>query len=515
MFIEVKDLEVSFEGKLTLRVDRFSVEEGESVLIVGKSGSGKSTLINCINGVLVHASSANVKGQIKVYGRDVMETPIYELSEVVGTLLQNPEEQVFNSTVEDEVAFGPENLNLPREEIMERVEESMKVTGITSLRERDVDTLSGGEMQMTILASVLALRPKALILDEPTSNIDPKGTSEILSLVKQFREKGKSMLIVEHKTERILPFVDRIVLMEDGRITVDVGKHHLLEVLEKLIDTGVEIPEHLVYAYKRGFREVKQEAFKGFKHFSRQRKPGGDVILRGAARVRSSEGKELVNTQLELRRGTVNALMGLNGSGKTTLLKALMGILNPKLKAQVNLIVDNVDISKKGLGVRGKYLAYLPQNFDVMFVTNSVEKEVSYYMKRTGNESSERLEEILRNFSLTGIRHEDPLVLSMGQRRRVAMASVLATGAKVMMMDEPTSGQDWYHRVSLGQEIERLSNSGLTFLVVTHDSRFVDKFCDRLLVMKDGKIVEDGAPEQVFRVAHSLGVLPPSEYEVA
>lgn len=515
-FVEIKNLQVYYPGryKPSVVVDSLEIEDGESVLIVGKSGSGKSTLVNVLNGVIPNMITAQVDGEVYVYGKDPRKQPIYETAKLVGTLLQDPETQVFNYTVRDEIAFGPENFMLTREEMEKRIELAAKMTGITHLLDRDTGTLSGGELQRVALASILAMQPKALILDEPTSNIDPKGTTEIFSLLKYFRNEKMSLIIVEHKLDRVLPYVDRVILIDSGRILFDIEKDELIEKADILYSAGVEVPEYYIYLKKVGATSFNPKYLKDFKYSPPPRKQGGEEILYSKVKVYAKSGTNIVDTELKLRKGEITALMGNNGAGKSTLLKAIMGMLDRKLKSEVKLIVKGNDLSKKGLAERGSYIAYLPQNFDVMFVKRTVEGEVAFAMKNRKNYNEQKLNEILKEFSLYKVRKEDPLLLSMGQRRRVAMASVISSGADIVLMDEPTSGQDWYHRLMLGKEVQEMRERGYTFLIVTHDSRFVDKFCDRVLVMKNGKIVMDGKPEDVFS-KEDLDIHPPTEYLVS
>lgn len=516
-FLEIKNLQVTYSGNLkpTLFIVEFHVEEGEAVLIVGKSGSGKSTLVNVVNGVIPHMIQAEVKGEINVNGKDPRKTPIHGMSKIVGTLLQDPETQVFNYKVIDEIAFGPENFMLPKDEIQRRVIEAAKITGVTHLLDRDINTLSGGELQRVALASILALKPKALILDEPTSNIDPEGTAQIFNLLKGFREERRTLIIVEHKLERVLPFVDRVVLIDNGRIVVNVKKDELVDKADILYDAGVEIPDYYLYLKKIGTRRVAKEYLKGYVYTPPLRYTGGDKVLEADVKVSTKDLKRtIVDTHIELKRGEITALMGNNGAGKTTLLKAIMGMLDKSLIGEVRVLVEGKDISKTKLWERGIYIGYLPQNFDVMLVKRTVEDEVAMAMKNRKTFSREKLEYFLKMFSLDKIRKEDPLVLSMGQRRRVVMASILASGTRIILMDEPTSGQDWYHRKMLGEELRKLREMEIKTLVVTHDSRFVDKFADKVLVMKSGKIIASGKPEDIF-VREDLGIHAPTEYVVS
>ncbi len=502
MFVRIRDLKVTYLGRArpSLQVDSLEIKEGESVLVLGKSGSGKSTLVNSLNGVIPNLISAKVEGEITVFGRDPRKTPVHEMARLVGTLLQDPEAQVFHHLVRDEIAFGPENFSLPREEILSRVEESARVTGVSHLMMRETSSLSGGELQRTVLASVLALRPRALILDEPTSSIDPQGTAEILGLLRSLRNSGVSMIVVEHKVERVLPYVDRVILVDQGRVALNVEKARLMEHVDLLTRAGVEVPEYYLHMKRYG---VTRDSLSTYRRSPIPRVRGGGTSLFARVKVWTREGKVLVDTEIQLREGEIVALMGKNGAGKTTLLKAIMGLLDTKLRSEVRLVVRGKDISRSRYYERGSYVAYLPQNFDVMFVRRSVEDEI----KASSNDP----EQYLKLFSLNHVRKEDPLTLSFGQRRRVAMASILGRGQRVVLMDEPTSGQDWYHRENLGNELRELGKRGISTLVVTHDSRFVDRFCDRVIVMDQGRIMTEGTPEEVFRVGI---VTPPTEYLV-
>jgi len=519
MFVEIENLKVTYLGKdkPSLVVDRLNIEEGEAVLITGNSGGGKTTLVSVINGVIPHLIKAEVEGKVKVFGLDVLSSDLSKISKYVGTLLQDPDTQALNYYVIDEVAFGLENYMVPRDEMIKRTEESMKITGIYNLKNREINTLSGGELQRTVLASVLAMRPKALILDEPTSNIDPQGTKEILELVKKIRGEGISLIIVEHKIERVLQFVDRILVIDGGKIILDIKKDEIVDNADVLYSLGLEVPDYMVFLKKSGLKTTDYEFLKKNYHPPLpKRKEGRGEALYAKLKVKTRDGNYILDTEIDIKEGTITALMGKNGSGKSTLLKGIMGLLDKKqlLVEEEKVKVFNVDLSKESLIERGAYIAYLPQFFDVMFVKRKVEDEIAFSMKNRKVYSKERLEEVLSAFSLAEVRKDDPLLLSMGQRRRVALASVLVGGAKVILLDEPTSGQDWYHREMLGKELQELREKGYTTLVVTHDSRFVDKFSDYLYIMDKGKIVLKGKPEEVFPKAEKYGIEPPTDWVI-
>ncbi|AAY81116.1 ABC transporter ATP-binding protein [Sulfolobus acidocaldarius] len=518
--VEIKGLQFFYLGYPTpaITVDELFIEKGESVLITGRSGSGKSTLVSCINGIIPHMTSGDLKGEVYVLGKSIKDTPLSKLSTVVGTVLQDPESQVVNYTVEEEVAFGPENLNFPPEQIVERVKESMEIAGISHLWGRETTTLSGGELQRTVLASVLTMRPEVLILDEPTSNIDPEGTNQIFSTLKDLRGQ-KTLIIVEHKVERVLPFVDRVILVDKGKVSLDLEKDEILEGAETLHSAGVEVPEYFIYAKKFGVKSPDLDTVKklivqnNVKLEHPKRRTPENKILTANLRINVKE-KQIVDFSLDLWEGELVAIMGKNGAGKTTALKALAGILDTSEYSITGSIkYQGEELINKPVWYRGKYMIYMPQSFDLMLVTNQVRKEIEYSLKKRKVKNYREIsEKYMREFGLFEYRDRDPTLLSMGERRRVAMASVLASGVKIMLMDEPTSGQDYSNKMSLGKELRQLTDKGYTVVVVTHDSKFVYDFADRLIVISDGKKVLEGRPEEVFISSSRYGINPPSDF---
>lgn len=517
--VDVEDLTFNYVGvgKPILTVDSFHVVDGEVALVVGKSGGGKSTLVNCFNGVIPHIFKGNNPSGVVVYGNVVKDTPLPKLSSMVGTLLQDPETQVLNYTVEEEIAFGPENLMMPTDEIRRRVDAAIATTGIENLRERETYVLSGGELQRVALAAVLAMQPKMLIMDEPTSNIDPEGTARVFQTLTGL--KGKTTLIVvEHKLERALHFVDRVILVDEGKIVFDIEKARLVEHVEELHHAGVDVPEHYLWAKKFGMDPANIEGIRqrivreGVKLDSPQRGSGGKVVLEAFAHV-EVPGKVLVDTELTLREPQLLAIMGRNGAGKSTFLKTVMNFLDKDLTAKSKLVINGVDLSKASIQERGKHIAYVPQSFDLMLINKTVEEEISYSLRKRGvKDYKGPTEQFLKLFGLQEFRRRDPLMLSVGQRRRVAMAAALSAGVKIVMMDEPTSGQDFYHKEIIANEVKMLNGLGYSFIVVTHDAKFVYRYADSMVVLDGGKKVLEGTPEEVFASSQKYSVIPPTEY---
>jgi energy-coupling factor transport system ATP-binding protein len=516
---EIRDLSFNYvgSGRPVLTVDQLDVEEGEIALVVGKSGGGKSTLVNCINGVIPHVFKGNDPSGVTVYGQAVRETPLPKLSTMVGTLLQDPETQVLNYTVEEEVAFGPENLCLPSDEISARVEDAMRTTDITDLRERETYLLSGGELQRVALAAILSMKPRMLIMDEPTSNIDPEGTARVFDTLT--RLKGVStLIIVEHKLERALPFVDRLILVDEGKVVFDIPKERIVDHLEQLLEAGIDVPEHYIFAKRFGINPRDLDGIRrrimaeGIRLDIPKRDNSGRVIMEAHARV-EVPGKVLVDAGLTVRERQVLAIMGRNGAGKSTLLKAIMNFLEKEVESKAELKVQGVDLGTSSIQERGKYIAYVPQSFDLMLINKTVEEEVSYSMRKRGEKNyKEKVDEFLNLFTLTTMRKRDPLMLSVGQRRRVAMAAALSSGVKIAMLDEPTSGQDFYHKEIIGRELRMMKSLGNSFIVVTHDAKFVYRYADSVVVINQGAKVLEGTPEEVFRSSEQYSIVPPTEF---
>lgn len=517
--VDVKDLVFTYvpTTKPVLTVDSFRVEEGEVVLVIGKSGGGKSTLVNCFNGVIPHIFRGNNPSGVVVYGNVVKDTPLPRLSSFVGTLLQDPETQVLNYTVEEEVSFGPENLCLAPDEIEKRVSDAIETTDIAGLRGRETYLLSGGELQRVALAAVLAMKPKLLIMDEPTSNIDPEGTARVFETLTSLKGKN-TLVVVEHKLERALHFADRLVLVDNGKIVFDIKKADLVNHIDELHASGIDVPEHYFYAKKFGLNPADIEAIRSRIAKDRiqlpvtDRQNGGKVVMEAYAHVEVPD-RVLVDAEITLREKQILAIMGRNGAGKSTFLKTVMNFLASEVTVNSKLVVSGLDLTKASIQQRGRYIAYVPQSFDLMLISKTVEDEVSYSLrKRRVKDYMKRTNDFLNLFGLQEFRRRDPLMLSVGQRRRVAMAAALSSGVKIVMLDEPTSGQDFYHKEIIAKELNMLRRLGYSFVIVTHDAKFVYRYSDYLVVLDAGKKVLEGTPEQVFASSQQYAVVPPTEY---
>jgi energy-coupling factor transport system ATP-binding protein len=450
-----------------------SIRKGECVLLHGPSGCGKSTLCLTLNGIIPHLIGGTVQGEVLVKGRSTRSCEVRDLACDVGLVFQNPDNQIFALTVEEDVAFGPENLGFGTEIMHRRVGEALAATGLVALRQRPDYRLSGGQKQRTAIAGLCAMQPDILVFDEPTSDLDPRGTQDVISLIDRLhREQGKTIIIVEHKIREVLPIVDRVITMNDGSITGDCSKN--------AVDPDEFCPPYPV-------RSIQ--------------KKGPNRTLMDICDVSYSypDGtRALENINLSIYQSECVAFIGENGSGKTTLSKIIKGLLSPD-RGQVQLY-DNAGDGRV-VPDRSKKIGYLFQNPDHQIVTDRVDKEIAVGLADLPvAQCKERTQKALEMVGLSRYAQCDPCTLSRGERQRLAVASILAMEPKILIFDEPTTGQDYPHLMAIMNFMEQLRMSGKTILMITHDHALARAFADRIIVMKQGKIMDT---ENVSCQAHS------------
>ena len=505
----------------------------EFVLLIGPSGCGKTTLINTINGLIPHTIRGIRKGEVLIEGVDVKDMELREVSTKVGTVFQDPETQFFTLTVLDELAFGPENLKMPVEEIEKRIDFAVKATGIENLLEKDISSLSGGQKQRVAIASVLTMKPKILILDEPTTNLDPRGAAEVLRTIRKLRDETDMLIIlIEHRLEEVSKYADRVIVMNDGQILADGDPRKVYsnpqilynlgirppwsaEVSIKLKELGLlpkdtpvaispeEAAEQLRSLIESGKVNPDQEKFKSLNFKEEEsyvklrerdpiieinnlwhRYPDGTVALRGIS--------------LEIHQGEFVGLVGQNGSGKTTLLLHILGLLRPSYGS---VKVFGKDVVNMSVAELSQSIGLIFQNPDLMLFQNTVWSEIAFGPKNIGLNKKEietRVRESLEMMRLVGFEKRHPRALSRGQRHRVAVASVLAMRPKILIADEPTTGQDYGASKKYLELLERLNRAGTTIILVSHSMDLVAKYARRVVVLKDGKVLLDGPTRHVY-----------------
>lgn len=478
------------------------VEAGEFVLVAGPSGSGKSTLLRTLNGLVPHFSGGSLQGRIMVDAISAPSAGPRVLSRVVGFVSQDPEAQSILDVVEDEIAFALENAAIPPAEMRIRVEEVLDRLSLTSLRSRQIQTLSGGERQRLAIAAALALRPQILVLDEPTSQLDPYSAEAVLQdLVRLNDELGLTIILAEHRLERIARYVDRLTYLEGGRVIVDAPVREALALIEwgpPLIQLSRALNWHplpLRVKEARVFARniVPEKKIETQREFSSTGIPPLEVRN---LYFSYNDVKVLDNVDISINAGEFVALIGRNGAGKTTLLKCIVGLLQPQ-SGEININGR----STRGRDVAGicRDVGYLPQYPDDLLFAESVldEFRVTLHNHRLPEQPGEILH-FLNRLGLNGMGGVYPRDMSVGQRQRVALGAVTVTRPRILLLDEPTRGLDMATKESLMSIWRSWLEEGAAILLVTHDVELAAKIADRTVLLSRGKVVASGSTREVL-----------------
>jgi len=520
--VNIKDLQFRYRGEKKLALDGITLDvpKGEFLVIMGASEAGKSTLAASLNGLIPHYMRGRIKGDVVVLGRNTMESTIPQLAENVGIVFQDFEAQLFSTNVELEIAFGPENFGVAREEIKQRIDENLKYVGLEEFRNRPPFTLSGGQKQKLAIASVLAMQPKLLVMDEPTTDLDPISKQGIFEITNKLRQSDDiTLIVVEHETEEILN-ADRIVLIQDGKIIKIGPVREILQEVETLEELGVMplgipmffkkvnpssqlplTPDEGVEAFKKVSLQISEVKFKDMleedeavsRQFSTPIIQCKDLEHTYPNGVRALRG-----INLEINKGEMIAIIGQNGSGKTTLVKHFNGLLMP---TGGDLMVNGIPTSDQGIFKLGQRVGYVFQNPDHQIFSEFVFDEVAFSPRLRNipeDEVKERVSEALEAVGLVGYEQEDPFSLTKSGRQRVAVASVLTIQPEVLILDEPTTGLDYKEQRSMMDMVKRLNERGSTTIFVTHHMWVVAEYAQKVIVVKDGKILLQGTTRDVF-----------------
>ena len=495
---------------IAIRDISFSAAPGEILLIAGASGCGKTTLIRCINGLIPRSYKGEVSGRILLNGQETAGWPLAKISQKVGTVLQDPERQILGTKVLHEVAFGLENLSMPRPEIIDRVDESLQYLNISYLRERETFNLSGGEKQKVALAGVLAMRPSILLLDEPLASLDPASAYETLDMVRRLADEGMTVLMIEHRVEDVLRIrPERVMFMSDGGIKY-LGP---LKGLETAVDyREVKLSAPIVIELAK--RDPAPAALKILPDVSvpaaplSTHLPGSPGIAGGSgneAMVQFQEvafdyesGTEVLHgINLDIQRGDVIAVLGPNGAGKTTFVKHAIGLLKPK---SGRVLVGGRDTRQASVAQIAATLGYVFQSPSHMLFAPTVREELAFgpkNLQHPKDQIEKEVKEALQIVNLSEMENDPPLALSFGQQKRVSIAAILSMRSRILVMDEPTAGQDYRNYMSFMDAILQLPGFE-AILFITHDVDLAVIYANRVLMVADGRIVADGSPHEVL-----------------
>jgi len=497
--ITIQNLSFRYRDRQELALKDLSLEmlPGELLLLAGDSGCGKTTLIRCINGLIPRSYKGQLSGKILLHGKDTSGLSLARISQVVATVLQDPERQILGTRVRNEVAFGLENFGLPREEISCRIDEVLGQLEIGHLRDRETFNLSGGEKQKVALAGVLAMRPSILLLDEPLASLDPASAQETLALVRRLVDTGMCVILVEHRIEDVLStHPDRVLFMENGQIRYlgsveglfNVVNYHEIKlparkVMERALKDSPPTEIRFSPAQSDKSLDGNLEPLVLFDHVNFNYESGIDVLH---------------DINLTIQRGDVIAILGSNGAGKTTLVKHAIGLLKPK---GGRVLVNGKDTHEISVAEVAKTLGYVFQSPSHMLFAPTVQEELAFgptNLRHPTPQIEEEVKEAIGIVNLSGKEKEPPLALSFGQQKRVTIAAILAMRSRILVMDETTAGQDYKNYMDFMDAILQLPNFE-AILFITHDIDLAVIFANRVLLVDQGRLVADGKPEEVLR----------------
>lgn len=525
-FIEVKGLKYKYPhtSKLVLDGIDFEADKGQFIGIIGENQAGKSTLCQAFAGLVPTMFRGAYGGKVIIDGVEASKVPIAVLCQKVGLVFQNPFNQLSGAkdTVFEEIAFGLQNLGIPREEIGKRVEKALKLLDIIKYKDRNPFDLSGGQIQRVAIASILAMEPEVLVLDEPTSQLDPQGSEDVFLVVEKLAKTGITIIMVEQKMEKLAAYCDKILLLHRGvQVAYDVPERIFSR--DDLRELGVEPPVYTqvskaLSVYRKEGDELLYPVTLNQIHDHKDQFP---LTLLKTAREQKADWDEDIFTIKDLEFHYVpgapvienltlsldtrpTAVIGQNGAGKTTLVKLLKGLLKPKAGT---ILLEGEDISGRTVAQLAKKVGYVFQNPDDQIFKNQVLEEVMVgplNIGMTRKEGEQRAREALEMVGLLHAEKENPYDLDLSERKMVAIASVVAMDPKVLILDEPTIAQDARGREVLGQLIRTMTERGKFVLAILHDMDFVARYFERVIVMAGGKVISDGSGEKIFYEKETL-----------
>jgi energy-coupling factor transporter ATP-binding protein EcfA2 len=483
----------------TLQQINLQIQAGNFALVVGNSGCGKSTLVRCIGGLVPHFSGGQIKGRLTVDGKDPIALGPRQLSRMVGYVFQDPEAQAILDVVEDEIAFALEHAGLEPKDMRLRIEEVLDLLDLAALRDRQLDQLSGGERQRVAIAAALALRPNILVLDEPTSQLDPQSAEDVLqALVRLNSDLGITIVLVEHRLERVLPYIDQLIYLENGQAISGDPQQILAEI--PLAPPMVQLAKQLGWSplplsIKQGLRFSRniQLAPAPSQPLSTQKTLPRLAIEHLEAQYQQQ--RILHNINFQLWPGEIVVLLGRNGAGKSTLLKSIVGLVRPSYG---RILLNGHDTSKQSVASICQEIGYLPQDPNALLFAETVAEECAISLRNHAINDTMRISQTLQHLGLSNKAQAYPRDLSVGERQRVALATLLVSQPHTMLLDEPTRGLDYQAKTQLARILIEWKQRGLAVLLVSHDVEFAAQIASRIIIMGRGDIIAQGQPQQIL-----------------
>ena len=500
------------QAEATLKDISFDIAKGEKVLILGPSGSGKSTLAQCLNGIIPNIHKGQAQGQVRIDGQDIFKQSIYDKSQLVSTVLQDPDGQFIGLTVAEDLAFALENDCADQSEMKDKVALWAERLDLTSLLNHRPQDLSGGQKQRVSLAGVLIDESPILLFDEPLANLDPKSGQETIDLIdKIHKEVGATTIIIEHRLEDVLyrP-VDRILLVNDGELLFNGSPDELLSST-LLLENGIREPLYVTVLRQLGFDTRSAQNLSQLdaldlsdlalpdRVLKDKKDSSSDSILK-VERLSVSYGDNpaiIEDLSFSLKKGERLAIVGKNGAGKSTLAKALCGFV----PSQGKLTYKGQDISQDSIAGRSERIGFVLQNPNQMISQTMIFDEVALGLRLRGIEETEveeRVHEVLKTCGLYSFRNWPISALSFGQKKRVTIASILVLKPEIIILDEPTAGQDYKTYTDIMNFLDSLQKQGHTIVMITHDMQLMLEYSDRCLVVVEGKVIADDNPVTIL-----------------
>ncbi len=518
--ISLRNLRFMYRGQKRWALDDITLEvpAGDFLVVLGPSEAGKSTLAESINGLIPHFFKGQFQGAVSVLGRNTRDVKVAEMAERVGMVFQDFEAQLFSTKVELEVAFGLENFGLSRAEMTGRIDESLRRVGLLNLKDRTPSTLSGGQKQKLAIASALAMHPPVLVMDEPTTDLDPVSKEEVFQLTHQLADRGDfTLIVIEHDTEELLQ-ARNVLLLREGKLVRYGPAKEIFRDVSLLESLGVVVPGVAKFFHRMGSQPIPLTPEEGHRQFAaggwRISEARYEELRRNDSRL-TSQGEPIIRCEglehsypsglqalqgidLEIRPGEMLAMIGSNGSGKTTLVKHFNGLLSPTAG---RVTVKGRDTREQGVFELGKTVGHVFQNPDHQIFSDTVFQEVAFGLrlrKIPEVEIQSRVAEALGAVGLIGWEGENPFALTKSGRQRVAVASILAARPEVLVLDEPTTGLDYTEQRKIMELLRRLNEKGHTIIFITHHMWVAAEYAHRVVVLKDGRIFLDGTPREIF-----------------
>ena len=500
------------QAEATLKDISFDIAKGEKVLILGPSGSGKSTLAQCLNGIIPNIHKGQAQGQVRIDGQDIFKQSIYDKSQLVSTVLQDPDGQFIGLTVAEDLAFALENDCADQSEMKDKVALWAERLDLTSLLNHRPQDLSGGQKQRVSLAGVLIDESPILLFDEPLANLDPKSGQETIDLIdKIHKEVGATTIIIEHRLEDVLyrP-VDRILLVNEGELIFNGSPDELLSST-LLLENGIREPLYVTVLRQLGFDTRSAQNLSQLdaldlsdlalpdRVLKDKRDSSSDSILKveGLSVSYGDNPTIIEDLSFSLKKGERLAIVGKNGAGKSTLAKALCGFV----PSQGKLTYEGQDISQDSIAERSERIGFVLQNPNQMISQTMIFDEVALGLRLRGIEEAEveeRVHEVLKTCGLYSFRKWPISALSFGQKKRVTVASILVLKPEIIILDEPTAGQDYKTYTDIMNFLDSLQKQGHTIVMITHDMQLMLEYSDRCLVVVEGEIIADDKPVTIL-----------------